>query len=204
MGKIKPGKYITVTGCGSLLTLQGAACSTYSGQVHTFSRGVVFIVSGVCACLHTSTHTHIAIVTEGSQLVTSSRAKFISIWSAEAWRLSKAVLSSLCLKLPEPSDYLPAVRICLPRPEFASLYGRRLSLLRRNFHTEFISAREVLVASNPGVCLNNCLVYLLSQGFEQMKWERYLIGGALILSNSHCWEAVKAAFQRYTEKKIIY
>lgn len=144
-------------------------------------------------------------VTEGAQLVTSSRAKFISTWSAAAWRLSKAVLSSLCLKLPEPTDYVPAVRICLPRPEFASLYGRRLSLLGRDFHTEFISAWEALATSNPGVCLNNCRFYLYSQGFKQMKSVSYLTRVVLILSfHSHCWDAVKNTFNRLTIKKVQY
>lgn len=81
-------------------------------------------------CLCTPWYTHMPFVFAGAQLVTSSWGEFISDWSAAAWRLSKAVLSSSCLKLPEPTDHLPAVGICLPRPEFASLYHGCLPSLR--------------------------------------------------------------------------
>ncbi|TNN34386.1 hypothetical protein EYF80_055451 [Liparis tanakae] len=43
---------------------------------------------------------------------------------------SKAVLSSSCLELPEPTGYLAAAGICLPPPEFASLYQGRTPALR--------------------------------------------------------------------------
>lgn len=72
-------------------------------------------------------HTLMPFLVAGLQLVTSSKGGFfISEWSAAAWRLSKAVLSRSCLKLPEPTDYLPATGICLPWPIFACLYHGRL------------------------------------------------------------------------------
>lgn len=112
------------------------------GVAHsTVHSGVQQGVLGTGSRAHFDAHTHMPFVSSaapGAGLVTSSNGEFISNWSAAAWRLSKAVLSSPCLELPEPKDYLPAVGICLPPPEFAGLYHGCLPSLRGSaLHTAY-------------------------------------------------------------------
>ncbi len=113
-------------------TKYGLKCTHKPGawtQTHTaLLRYSIFGTENLCTPSYT--HTHMPFVVAGAQLVTSYRGEFISDRSAAAWRLSKAVLSSSCLKLPEPTDCLPVMGICLPRPEFASLYRGCLPSLR--------------------------------------------------------------------------
>ena len=114
-------------------------------------------------------HTHTPFVVAGARLVTSSTGKFISGWSAAAWRLSKAVLSSTLLKLPEPTDYLPAMGICLPWPEFASLYRGCLPSPRGSALHMLISAPgELKSTGNTDLWFNDYSAWTLSQDKEPL------------------------------------
>jgi hypothetical protein len=76
-----------------------------------FEVGLHGPVVVVCFCAHTHTQTHILYPgLSASPASWSTRARYIILRGVICARsaLSKAVLSSICLELPEPWDYLPS------------------------------------------------------------------------------------------------
>lgn len=117
---------------------------------------------GIRACAHRHTHhTHTCPL--------SSRACYIILRGVYQRPISsspKAVLSSFCLKLSELTDYLSAMGICLPQPEFASLYRGYLPSLRGSVLYTVYLRKESQSTGNPGLCLTTFLACLLSHGLK--------------------------------------